>query len=154
VAGSVNKVILVGNVGKDPEIRFMPDGTKTASFSIATGESWKDKNTGERRDKTEWHRIAVINDRIADVVEKYVKKGSSLYVEGQLQSRKWTDQSGVEKIMTEIVISRFKGELTLLGSRSGDDAGGYDSDRAPAKAYAPAQSAPQQFDDLDDDVPF
>jgi single-strand DNA-binding protein len=159
VAGSVNKVILLGNLGKDPEIRFMPDGTKIANFSIATGESWKDKTTGERRERTEWHRISVMNDKIADIVEKYVRKGSKIYVEGQLQTRKWTDQSGQEKYTTEIVIGRFRGELTLLDSKSGGSSdaefmgGGFDDanhDYAPKADGKPAQ----KFDELDDDVPF
>jgi single-strand DNA-binding protein len=159
VAGSVNKVILVGNLGKDPEIRFMPDGTKVANFSIATSESWKDKTSGERRERTEWHRISVMNDKVADIVEKYVRKGSKVYVEGQLQTRKWTDQSGQEKYTTETIIGRFRGELALLDSKSGgsNDAefmgGGFDDgqqDYAPKAAAKPAQ----KFDELDDDVPF
>ena len=156
VAGSVNKVILVGNLGKDPEMRFMPDGTKVANFSIATSESWKDKTSGERRDRTEWHRISVMNDKIADIVEKYVRKGSKVYVEGQLQTRKWTDQSGQERFTTEVVIGRFRGELTLLDNKSnGGDAdysgGGYDdSSFAPKASGKPVQ----KFDELDDDVPF
>ena len=161
VAGSVNKVILVGNLGKDPEMRFMPDGTKVANFSIATSETWKDKASGERRERTEWHRISVMNDKIADIVEKYVRKGSKLYVEGQLQTRKWTDQSGQERYTTEVVIGRFRGELTLLDSKSGggSDAeymgGGFD-DSNQGGGYAPkAASKPaQKFDELDDDVPF
>ncbi len=160
MAGSVNKVILVGNLGKDPEMRFMPDGTKIASFSIATSESWKDKSTGERRDRTEWHRISVMNDKVADIVEKYVRKGSKIYVEGQLQTRKWTDQSGQERYTTEIVIGRFRGELTLLDNNrsGGGDAefmgGSYDDasrNTAPARSASPTQ---QKFDDLDDEVPF
>lgn len=161
VAGSVNKVILVGNLGKDPEMRFMPDGTKVANFSIATSESWKDKASGERRDRTEWHRISVMNDKIADIVEKYVRKGSKIYVEGQLQTRKWTDQAGQERYTTEVVIGRFRGELTLLDSKSGggNDAefmgGGFD-DAGQGGGYAPKAAAKpaQKFDELDDDVPF
>ncbi len=167
VAGSVNKVILVGNLGKDPEIRTGQDGTKIVNFSLATSENWTDKASGERREKTEWHRVVVFNDRIADVVERYLKKGAKVYVEGALQTRKWTDQSGVEKYSTEVVIGRFKGELTMLdGARGGESAmggeGGY-AQRAPA-ARAPAGSraakpAADSWDaprggDLDDEIPF
>lgn len=160
MAGSVNKVILVGNLGKDPEMRFMPDGTKVANFSIATSESWKDKATGERRDRTEWHRISVMNDKIADIVEKYVRKGSKIYVEGQLQTRKWTDQSGQERYTTEVVIGRFRGELTLLDNKSGgsNDAeymgGGFDDAHHGSSAPKAAAKPAQKFDELDDDVPF
>lgn len=142
MAGSLNKVTLIGNLGRDPEVRFMPDGTKVASFSIATGETWKDKTTGERKDKTEWHRISVFNDRLAELIEKYVRKGTKLYIEGQLQTRKWTDQAGIEKYTTEVVISRFKGDLVILDSRKSD--GDFDarSDESPSDIP------------LDDDVPF
>lgn len=124
MAGSVNKVILVGNLGRDPEIRFTNDGTKIANLSLATSESWKDKQTGERKEKTEWHRVVIFNDRLADVAERYLRKGSTVYIEGSLQTRKWTDQSGIEKYTTEIVLQRFRGELTMLGSRGGSE-GGY-----------------------------
>lgn len=159
MAGSVNKVILVGNLGRDPEIRFMPDGTKVASFSVATSEMWKDKNTGERRDKTEWHRISVMNDKIAEVAEKYLRKGSKVYVEGQLQTRKWTDQSGAERMTTEVVLGRFRGELTLLDNRQNggaDDMNGMDDYQSNNQRggfnSAPASAAP--ISDLDDDMPF
>ena len=145
MASSLNKVILIGNVGKDPEIRFMPDGSKVASFSIATSEFWKDKTTGERKDKTEWHRIVAFSDRIADLAEKYIKKGSKLYIEGQLQTRKWTDSTGVERITTEVVISRFKGDVILMDSRRSDsDSSSMDSvfDERPSDIP------------LDDDIPF
>lgn len=118
MSGSVNKVVLVGNLGKDPEIRMAQDGTKIAQLSIATSDSWKDKLTGERKEKTEWHRVVVFNPNIADVCEKYLRKGAKVYVEGQLQTRKWTDQSGQEKYTTEIVLPKFKGELTMLDGRS------------------------------------
>src|ERR1700687_5677188 len=127
MADSVNKVILVGNLGRDPEVRSTQDGTKVANLSLATSESWKDKNSGERREKTEWHRIAIFNERLVDVAEKYLKKGSKIYIEGQLQTRKWTDQSGQERYTTEIVLNRFRGELTMLDGRGGGggaDAGG------------------------------
>ena len=117
MAGSVNKVILVGNLGRDPEIRSMPNGDRIANLSIATSETWRDKSSGERKEKTEWHRVVIFNDNIVKVVENYVKKGSTVYIEGALQTRKWTDQQGVEKYSTEIVVSRFKGELTMLGGR-------------------------------------
>ncbi|HUK10275.1 MAG TPA: single-stranded DNA-binding protein [Stellaceae bacterium] len=125
MAGSVNKVILVGNVGRDPEIRSTQDGQKIANFTLATSETWRDKNSGERKERTEWHRIVVFNERVADVVEKYVRKGSKLYIEGALQTRKWTDQSGQERYTTEVVLQRFRGELTMLDSRGGGGGGGF-----------------------------
>lgn len=118
MSGSVNKVVLVGNLGKDPEIRVAQDGTKIAQLSVATSDSWKDKLTGERKEKTEWHRVVVFNPNIADVCEKYLRKGAKVYLEGQLQTRKWTDQAGQEKYTTEIVLPKFKGELTMLDGRS------------------------------------
>ncbi len=126
MAGSVNKVILVGNLGKDPEVRNAQNGTKIVNFTLATSESWNDKGSGERREKTEWHRVVVFNERIADVVERYCRKGKKVYVEGSLQTRKWTDQSGQEKYTTEVVIDRFRGDLTLLdsGRGGGEEAGG------------------------------
>ena len=132
MAGSVNKVILVGNLGRDPEIRSMPNGDRIANLSIATSETWRDKSSGERKEKTEWHRVVIFNDNIVKVVENYVKKGSTVYVEGALQTSKWTDQQGVEKYSTEIVVSRFKGELTMLGGGSEGGAsqgGGYGGGR-------------------------
>ncbi len=173
MAGSVNKVILVGNLGKDPEIRTLQDGTKVVNFTMATSETWNDRASGERKERTEWHRVVVFNDRIADVVEKYVKKGAKVYVEGSLQTRKWTDQSGQEKYTTEVVIGRFKGELTMLDTRSGGDAeGGYQPrERAPARSggrgdsgdrpvrggtgpSGPSWDAPKGGGDLDDEIPF
>src|SRR5579859_3613661 len=121
MAGSVNKVILIGNLGADPEIRRTQDGRPVANLRVATSESWKDKNTGERREKTEWHNIVVYNDNIGRVVEQYCKKGSKVYVEGQIQTRKYNDASGAEKYITEIVLQRFRGELTLLDSRGGGE---------------------------------
>ena len=118
MAGSVNKVILVGNVGKDPEIRRTQDGRAIANLSIATSESWRDKNSGEKKEKTEWHRVVIFNDNLCKVVEQYVKKGAKLYIEGQLQTRKWTDQAGVEKYSTEVVLQGFGGTLTMLDSRN------------------------------------
>jgi single-strand DNA-binding protein len=144
MAGSVNKVILIGNLGRDPEVRNSSDGLKIVSLSVATSESWKDKNTGERKEKTEWNRVVIFNDRLADVAEKYLRKGSKVYIEGQLQTRKWTDKDNVEKYTTEVVIARYKGELTLMDSRSSD--GSFESSESP--------SLPSHFDDLNDDVPF
>ncbi|MCB1485145.1 MAG: single-stranded DNA-binding protein [Hyphomicrobiaceae bacterium] len=119
MAGSVNKVILVGNVGKDPEIRRTQDGRPIANLSLATSETWRDKNTGERKEKTEWHRVVIFSEPLCKVVEQYVRKGSKLYIEGALQTRKWTDQSGVEKYSTEVVLQGFNGSLTMLDGASG-----------------------------------
>src|SRR6187399_1984862 len=134
MAGSVNKVILVGNLGKDPEVRRMTSGDPVVNLSVATSESWRDKASGERKEKTEWHRVVIFNKNLAEVAEKYLRKGAKVYVEGQLQTRKWTDQSGQEKYTTEVVLSRFRGELTLLDSGRGEeggtgDTGGYARDR-------------------------
>ena len=128
MAGSVNKVILVGNLGRDPEIRSTQDGTRVANLSLATSESWRDKSSGERRERTEWHRVVVFNDRIVDVCERFLKKGSKIYIEGALQTRKWTDQSGAEKYTTEVVLQKFRGELTMLDGRSGGAGGGAEDD--------------------------
>ncbi len=121
MSGSVNKVILVGNLGRDPEIRNLNDGSRVANLSVATSEMWRDKTTGERKDRTEWHRVVIFNDKLVEVIEKYTRKGSKLYLEGQLQTRKWTDQSGQEKYSTEVVLQRYRGELTLLDGRGGQD---------------------------------
>ena len=151
MAGSVNKVILVGNLGRDPEIRSMPNGDRIANFSLATSETWRDKSSGERKEKTEWHRVVIFNDNIVKVVENYVKKGSTVYVEGALQTRKWTDQQGVEKYSTEIVVSRFKGELTMLGGKS--DGGGQSRSDDTAGDYN--STATKDYSDLaDEDLPF
>src|SRR5579885_1266244 len=133
MAGSVNKVILVGNVGRDTEIRSTQDGTRVANLSLATSETWRDKNSGERKERTEWHRVVIFNDRLVDVVEKYVRKGSKLYIEGALQTRKWTDNTGAEKYTTEVVLQRFRGELTMLDSRGwgGGMGGGAPDDMGP-----------------------
>ena len=120
MSGSVNKVILIGNLGKDPEIRAFQNGGRVASFSVATSESWKDKTTGEKKDRTEWHRISVLNDKLVEVVERYIKKGSKVYIEGQLETRKWTDKDGKEKYSTEIVLRPFRGEITMLDAKKGD----------------------------------
>ena len=162
MAGSVNKVILVGNLGRDPEVRYAQDGTKIVTFSMATSENWKDKNTGERREKTEWHRVVLFNDRLGDVAEKYLHKGSKVYIEGALQTRKWTGNDGVEKYTTEVVLQRYRGELTMLDSRnagSGEyaagESGGGTEDEAPAAA--PETGGPAtgpSGGDLDDEIPF
>jgi single-strand DNA-binding protein len=124
MAGSVNKVILVGNLGKDPEIRRTQDGRPIANLSVATSESWRDKNTGERKEKTEWHRVVIFSEPLCKVVEQYLKKGAKVYIEGQLQTRKWTDQSGQEKYSTEVVLQGFNGTLTMLDGRQGGGMGG------------------------------
>ena len=147
MAASVNEVILVGNLGRDPEIRNTSDGLKVASFSIATSETWKDKQSGERKDRTEWHRIAIFNERLADVAEKYLRKGSKVYVEGSLQTRKWTDTNNVERYTTEVVISRFRGELTMLDSRSSGGDNNFEIDHVGG-------ALPSHFDELNDEVPF
>ena len=162
MAGSVNKVILVGNLGRDPEIRSFQNGGRVANLSIATSENWKDRATGERKEKTEWHRVAIFNDRLVEVVEKYLKKGSKVYIEGQLETRKWTDQQGQERYTTEVVLRQFRGELTMLDGRGGGGAGaggGDDFEESPAPAYAgsnagPAPSRGGRGGPLDDDIPF
>ncbi|MCP1215416.1 single-stranded DNA-binding protein [Acetobacter orientalis] len=128
MAGSVNKVILVGNLGKDPEVRTSQNGMKIVSFSLATSDTWNDRQSGERRERTEWHRVVIFNDRLADVAERFLRKGRKVYLEGALQTRKWTDQSGQERYTTEVIVERFRGELVLLDSRSGgegEEGGGY-----------------------------
>jgi single-strand DNA-binding protein len=130
VAGSVNKVILIGNLGKDPEVRSFQNGGKVCNLSLATSETWKDKMSGERKERTEWHRVVIFNENLITVAERFLKKGSKVYVEGQIETRKWADQSGVEKFSTEIVLRQFRGELTLLDSREGGGAGGYGGERS------------------------
>ena len=166
MAGSVNKVILVGNVGKDPEIRRTQDGRPIANINLATSETWRDKNTGERKEKTEWHRVVVFNENLCKVIEQYVKKGAKLYIEGQLQTRKWTDQAGVEKYSTEVVLQGFNGSLTMLDGRSSASAPGGMSDNgqsdygsdgdAFSEPKRPARSGgSKSFDkQLDDEIPF
>ena len=124
MAGSVNKVILVGNLGRDPEVKSMQDGRSMVNMSIATSENWRDRQSGERKERTEWHRVVIFNEKLAEVAQKYVRKGSKIYVEGQLSTRKWTDQSGQERYTTEVVIPRFGGALTMLDGRSGGEGGG------------------------------
>jgi len=153
MSGSVNKVTLVGNLGRDPEIRAMQNGDKIVQLSVATSDRWKDKNSGEQRERTEWHRVVIFNDALGRIAEQYLKKGSTVYLEGQLQTRKWTDQqSGQEKYTTEVVLQRYRGELTLLGSRP---------DNQVENQYNNTQSdQPDQIgntniaSDLDDEIPF
>ena len=153
MAGSVNKVILVGNLGKDPEVRRLTSGDPVVNLSIATSESWRDKASGERKEKTEWHRVVIFNENLAKVAEQYLKKGSKVYLEGQLQTRKYTDKDGTEKYSTEIVVQRFRGELVMLDGRSGDG----DRSERPAMAGAGASEGSRSFQrsgDLDDEIPF
>jgi single-strand DNA-binding protein len=159
MAGSVNKVILVGNLGRDPEVRSMQSGDKVCNLSVATSERWKDRNSGEMQEKTEWHRVVVFDQKLAEVAEKYLKKGAKVFLEGQLQTRKWTDNSGVEKYTTEVVLQRFRGELVMLDSRgSGDgNVGGYDSspnDYGNPQPTMAAGGSTSGADDLDDEIPF
>ena len=150
MAGSVNKVILVGNLGKDPEVRRMTSGEPVVNLSVATSESWRDKASGERKEKTEWHRVVIFNKNLADVAEKYLRKGSKVYVEGQLQTRKWTDKDGQEKYSTEVVLQNFRGELTMLDGRGGEGGGGGGGgDRGASEAPASFQR-----DEMDDEIPF
>ncbi|MBO6949530.1 MAG: single-stranded DNA-binding protein [Rhodospirillales bacterium] len=165
MAGSVNKVILVGNLGRDPEIRFTQSGQKLANMSVATSEQWRDKQSGERREKTEWHRVVVFDERLAEICEKYLKKGSKVYLEGSLQTRKWTGNDGIEKYTTEVVLQRFSGVLTMLDSAGGGGGGG--------GGYGGGSDEPPSWDgpdsggsssgggggrgpggDLDDEIPF
>ena len=159
MAGSVNKVILVGNLGRDPETRQTQDGRPIVNFTLATNETWKDRQTGERRERTEWHRVVIFNERLAEVAQNYLRKGSKVYLEGQLQTRKWTDQSGQERYTTEVVLGRFRGELTMLDSRAdgggggGRDYGGGEPASAPA-AGGGGGGGGGPSSDLDDDIPF
>jgi len=177
MAGSVNKVILVGNLGRDPEIRSTQDGIRIANLNLATSENWRDRVSGERKERTEWHRVVIFNERLVEVAEKYLRKGSKIYVEGALQTRKWTDQQGQEKYSTEVVLQKFRGELTMLDGASGGRGqgagaveGGYDeagfgggpssSDRGDSPRYGgtgpSGGGAPRGRSnaDLDDEIPF
>jgi single-strand DNA-binding protein len=174
MAGSVNKVILVGNLGRDPEVRTLPSGDRVVSFSVATSESWRDRNTGERRERTEWHNVSIFNENLAKIAEQYCRKGSKVYLEGQLQTREYQDKDGIQRRATDVVLQRFRGELALLDSRGGGASGDYEGggggygssgggssfgrsspmerssgDRAPAPAGGGRLS-----DQLDDDIPF
>ena len=166
MAGSVNKVILVGNLGRDPEVRSLQTGGKVVNLSVATSENWKDRNSGERQERTEWHRVVIFNERLAEVAEKYLRKGAKVYVEGQLQTRKWQDQSGQDRYSTEVVLQRFRGELTMLDGRNegggggdyggdpgyGGDAGG--SSSSGSRGGGGPAGGGGGHDDLDDDIPF
>ena len=154
MSGSLNKVILIGNLGRDPEVRTAQDGSKMVTISLATSENWKDKMTGERKDRTEWHRVIIFNERLSEVAERYLKKGSKIYVEGQLQTRKWTDNNGQERYSTEVILGKFRGELTMLDGRSGgasDGLGAMDGGDEFSPMGAPSGKSSPSFDD---DVPF
>ena len=155
MSGSVNKVILVGNLGRDPEIRSLNSGDRVANLSVATSETWRDRNSGERRERTEWHRVVIFNDNLVKVAENYLRKGSKVYIEGALQTRKYQDQSGQEKFSTEVVLQKFRGELTMLDGRGGGDSddagfsGGGGFQRSQPSGPRESFSA-----DLDDEIPF
>jgi single-strand DNA-binding protein len=155
MSGSVNKVILVGNLGRDPEVRTLNSGDRVANLNVATSETWRDRNSGERKERTEWHRVVIFNDNLVKVAENYLRKGSKVYLEGALQTRKYTDQAGVEKSSTEVVLQKFRGELTMLdgrsdGARPEGDAGGY----APGPRAGGAGPKEDFTADLDDEIPF
>jgi single-strand DNA-binding protein len=167
MAGSVNKVILIGNLGRDPEVRHTNDGRPIVNLSVATSEQWRDKSSGERREKTEWHRVVVFDEKICEVAQKYLNKGSTVYLEGALQTRKWTDQQGVEKYSTEVVLQRFSGKLTMLGSRGSGGSGGgdYGGGQGGGGDYGGGSGGGDDFGggqgggapsggDLDDEIPF
>jgi single-strand DNA-binding protein len=164
MAGSVNKVILVGNLGKDPEVRSFQNGGRVCNFSVATSESWKDKATGERKDKTEWHKVEIFNDRLVDIAEKYLKKGAKVYIEGQLETRKWTDKEGQERYTTSVVLKQFRGELTMLDSKGGSGGGFSDGDndngpsfeatRGTSRAAIGSGGGGGGASELDDEIPF
>jgi single-strand DNA-binding protein len=159
MAGSVNKVILIGNLGQDPEVRTFPNGGKVCNLSVATSETWRDKQTGERRERTEWHRVAIYSEPLANVAERYLRKGSKVYLEGQLETRKWQDQSGADRYTTEVALRPFRSELTMLdgrgdggGSEGGGERGGYGGDRGGFGGGQGGQGG--RGPDLDDEIPF
>ena len=161
MAGSVNKVILVGNLGADPEIRSLPSGGKVVNLSVATSDSWRDKNTGERKERTEWHRVVIFSEGLTRVAEQYLRKGSKVYLEGALQTRKWQDQSGQDRYSTEVVLQGFNSTLTMLDGRSEGEGGGFGGERSgysggrQGEARRPAADAPAfQSGGVDDDIPF
>ena len=157
MAGSVNKVILVGNLGADPEVRTLPSGNKVVNLSVATSDNWRDKNTGERKEKTEWHRVVIFSEGLVRVAEQYLKKGSKVYLEGQLQTRKWQDQAGQDKYSTEVVLQGFNSNLTMLDGRgeNGGDNAGFSSPPARSEGRRPSASAPAfESGGMDDDIPF
>ena len=167
MAGSVNKVIIVGNLGRDPEVRTFQNGGKVVNLNIATSETWRDKASGERKERTEWHRVSILNENLAKIAEQYLKKGSKVYIEGQLETRKWQDQAGVEKFTTEVVLRPYRGELTLLdgregGSSGGGSGGGYMADQSGGRDSGGYDSGPAsgagggggRSNDMDDEIPF
>lgn len=165
MAGSINKVILIGNLGRDPEVRYAQDGTKIVNFPVATSETWRDRQSGDRRERTEWHRVVIFNDRLAEVAEKYLKKGAKVYLEGSLQTRKWTGNDGQERYTTEVVLQKFRGELTMLDGRGGAaGSGDYDAPGSVPSGDGPdwgsssgGGSGPaggKPGSDLDDEIPF
>lgn len=159
MAGSVNKVILVGNLGRDPEVRHTQNGDAIVHLNLATTESWRDRNSGERKERTEWHRVVIFNENLGKVAQQYLKKGAKVYIEGQLQTRKWTDQSGQEKYTTEVVLQRFRGELQMLDSRSGGGGGGgfgesQDEYGGGSQGGGGGGFSPAGGSDLDDEIPF
>ncbi|MCU0839662.1 MAG: single-stranded DNA-binding protein [Rhodospirillales bacterium] len=163
MAGSVNKVIIVGNLGRDPEVRHSQDGSRIVNFTVATSDSWQDKGSGERRERTEWHRVVIFNDKLGEIAERYLRKGSKVYLEGTLQTRKWTDKDGTERTTTEVVLPRFRGEMTLLDKRGeggggavagGDDYGFGEPAASPSGGRQPARGGRQPAIDIDDDIPF
>lgn len=159
MAGSVNKVILIGNLGRDPEVRHTQDGNPVVNLSVATSERWRDRNSGEQRERTEWHRVVIFDERLAEVAQKYLRKGSKLYLEGQLQTRKWQGQDGQDRYTTEVVLRRFRGELTMLDTRAGgggDFAGGEDYGSPPSDDFGGSGGggAGGGSDDMDDEIPF
>lgn len=161
MAGSVNKVILVGNLGADPEVRRLNSGDPVVNLRVATSETWRDKSTGERREKTEWHNVVIFNENLAKVAENYLRKGSKVYLEGQLQTRKWTDRDGNDRYTTEVVLQRYRGELTMLDGRGegGGERGGYGGQRTEDRSSGGQRQmdAPKEdfsSDTLDDDIPF
>ena len=172
MAGSVNKVIIVGNLGRDPEVRSFPNGGRVVNLRIATSETWRDKQSGERKERTEWHSVAIFNEGLGKIAEQYLKKGSTVYIEGQLETRKWQDQSGADRYTTEVVLRQFRGEMTLLGGRDGggggggggDDRGGYDEGASQggggsyggggSRGGSGGGSSGGGRSDMDDEIPF
>ena len=154
MAGSVNKVILVGNLGRDPEVRNTQNGDPIVNMSLATSESWKDRTPGERRERTEWHRVVIFNENLGRIAQQYLRKGSKVYIEGQLQTRKWQDQSGQDKYSTEVVLQRFRGELTMLDSRADSSGSSGDSGSGGFSDSTGGDFAGGSGGDLDDEIPF
>ncbi|WP_429911082.1 single-stranded DNA-binding protein [Glycocaulis sp.] len=155
MAGSVNKVIIIGNLGADPEVKAMPSGDRMAKFPVATSETWRDRQSGERREKTEWHNVVIFNENLAKVAENYLKKGAKVYIEGSLQTRKWQDQNGQDRYSTEIVLQKYRGELTMLDSKG--EGGGGNYGRSDDRSSSGGNDRPRESfasDTLDDDIPF